>query len=89
MTIKILKTIATTFVCLIMAILIAPNAPLVNFKFDHLDIEAQTAGTIADTKNWTITDSTFTTTDGTQPIIPTAPYVSDKKGEKKGGGGYK
>src|SRR5271170_28638 len=34
-----------------------PNAPLVNFKLDHLDIQAATAGTIADVKNWTITDS--------------------------------
>jgi hypothetical protein len=47
-----------------------PNAPLVNFKLDHLDIQAATAGTIADVKDWTISDSTFTTTDGTQPVIP-------------------
>ena len=47
-----------------------PNAPLVNFKLDHLNIQAATAGTISDVKDWTISDSTFTATDGTQPVIP-------------------
>ena len=46
-----------------------PNATLDNFRLDHLNIAAQTAGTIANTKGWTITDSTFTTTDGTQPVL--------------------
>jgi polygalacturonase len=40
-----------------------PNAPLVDFRLDHLNIEAQTAGTITDTKNWTLTDNTITTAD--------------------------
>ena len=46
-----------------------PNAPLTDFKLDHLNIEAQTAGTIADAINWTMTDNTIKTTDGTQPTF--------------------
>jgi polygalacturonase len=46
-----------------------PNAPLVNFKLDHLDIEALTAGTITDAKNWTLTDNTIKTADGSQVTI--------------------
>ena len=44
-----------------------PTATLDDFRLDHLNIQAATAGTLADTKNWTITDSTITTTDNTQP----------------------
>jgi polygalacturonase len=46
-----------------------PNATLDDFHFDHLDIEAATAGTIANSKNWTITDSNIKTSDGTQPVF--------------------
>jgi len=46
-----------------------PNATLDNFRFDHIDIEARTAGTIADTKNWTIADSNIKTADGTKPVF--------------------
>ena len=46
-----------------------PSAPLENFKIDHLNIEAQTAGTIADTVNWTMTDNIIKTADGTQPTF--------------------
>jgi polygalacturonase len=49
-----------------------PNAPLVNFRLDHLDIEAQTAGTIADTVNWVMTDNNIKTADGTQPTFVTS-----------------
>lgn len=31
-----------------------PAAPLVNFRLDHIQIQAQSAGTIADIRNWTI-----------------------------------
>ncbi len=49
-----------------------PTAPLVDFHLDHLDIEAQTAGTIADAKGWTLTDNHIQTTDGTTvKLIPT------------------
>lgn len=40
-----------------------PSAPLVNFKFDHLDIQAATAGSIADVKDWTFSDIKLTTAD--------------------------
>ena len=43
-----------------------PNAPLVDFKLDHLNIEAATAGTIANAKNWTMTDNTIKTADGSK-----------------------
>ena len=43
-----------------------PNAPLEDFRLDHLDIEAQTAGTIANSKNWTLSDNTIKTADGSK-----------------------
>ena len=43
-----------------------PNATLDNFKLDHLDIQAQTAGSIADSKDWTLADNTIQTTDGSK-----------------------
>ncbi|MGA7832953.1 MAG: glycosyl hydrolase family 28 protein [Terracidiphilus sp.] len=43
-----------------------PNATLDHFRFDHLDIEAATAGTIADAKDWTMTESDLKTTDGSK-----------------------
>jgi polygalacturonase len=46
-----------------------PNATLDNFRLDHLHIEAATAGTIADARNWSITDSTIKTADGSKPVF--------------------
>jgi polygalacturonase len=46
-----------------------PNAPLENFRLDHLDIEAATAGTIANAKGWTLSDNTVHTADGSQPTF--------------------
>ena len=46
-----------------------PAAPLENFHLDHLNIEAQTAGTIANAKNWTLTDSTIQTADGSKVTL--------------------
>jgi polygalacturonase len=43
-----------------------PNATLDNFKIDHLNIEAATAGTIANAKDWTMTDNVITTADGSK-----------------------
>jgi polygalacturonase len=43
-----------------------PNAPLVDFHLDHLDIEAATAGTIANAKNWSMSDNTIKTADGSK-----------------------
>ncbi|HEV2486474.1 MAG TPA: GDSL-type esterase/lipase family protein [Terracidiphilus sp.] len=55
-----------------------PNATLDNFRFDHLDIEAATAGTIANSRNWTITDSYIRTADGSKPVF-TDSVVDDPK----------
>jgi len=46
-----------------------PTATLDDFRFDHLDIQAATAGTIANTRNWIITDSKIKTADGTKPVF--------------------
>ncbi len=43
-----------------------PNATLDDFRLDHLDIEAATAGTIANAKNWTLTDNSIKTADGSK-----------------------
>jgi polygalacturonase len=40
-----------------------PDAPLTNFRFDHLDIQAATAGSIADARDWTFSDIHLTTAD--------------------------
>jgi len=45
------------------------NATLDDFRFDHLDIQADTAGTIANAKNWTITESNIQTKDGSKPVF--------------------
>ncbi len=41
-----------------------PNAPLTGFRFDHLDIQAATAGSIADANDWTFADDKIVTADG-------------------------
>jgi polygalacturonase len=48
-----------------MAIQVAayPNATLDDFRLDHLDLEAKTAGTIADTRNWQLSDIAIHTAD--------------------------
>lgn len=53
-----------------------PNATLDNFRLDHLDIEAATAGTIANAKNWTLTGNNIHTADGSKPAF-TDSTVSD------------
>ncbi len=40
-----------------------PNAPLTDFRFDHLDIQAATAGSIANAKNWSFADDKIVTAD--------------------------
>lgn len=44
-----------------------PDAPLVDFRLDHLDIQAATAGTIANAQDWTLTHNHIRTADGTRP----------------------
>jgi lysophospholipase L1-like esterase len=46
-----------------------PNATLDNFRIDHLDIEAATAGSIADTRNWILTDNIIKTGDGSKLVF--------------------
>lgn len=55
-----------------------PNATLDNFRLDHLDMDAATAGTIANAKNWTMTDNNIHTADGTKPLF-TDTAVHDPK----------
>jgi polygalacturonase len=55
-----------------------PNAPLVDFKIDHLDIEAATAGTIANAKNWTMTDNIIKTADGSKVTFTYSVNTSTK-----------
>ncbi len=46
-----------------------PNAPLINFRFDHIDISAQTAGMIADAKDWTFSTTEIKTADGSTVAV--------------------
>jgi len=46
-----------------------PNATLDNFRIDHLDIEAATAGTIANGRNWTLEENKIKTADGSKVIF--------------------
>jgi polygalacturonase len=55
-----------------------PNATLDDFHFDHLDIEAATAGTIANAKNWTITESSIKTADGSKPMFTDSTFRDPK-----------
>jgi polygalacturonase len=54
-----------------------PNAPLEDFRIDHLDIEAKTAGSITDTKSWTLTDINLKTADNTKPTLNGPPAKAE------------
>lgn len=54
-----------------------PDALLENFRLDHLDIQAKTAGTIANAKNWIITDSKIETADQSKPVF--TDFTTDDK----------
>jgi polygalacturonase len=41
-----------------------PNAPLVDFRFDHIDIQAQQAGSITNAQDWSFSDVHLHTSDG-------------------------
>ena len=56
-----------------------PNATLDNFTIDHLNIQAKTAGTIANTRNWTLNDNTITTADGSTPTFTDTPLTPNTK----------
>jgi polygalacturonase len=55
-----------------------PDAPLENFGFDHLEIEAKTAGTIANAKDWKFAHMEIKTADGST-VKMTDQSVSDPK----------
>jgi polygalacturonase len=46
-----------------------PNATLDDFRIDHLDIEAATAGTVANAKNWKLTENHIKTADGSKVVF--------------------
>ena len=56
-----------------------PDAPLVDFKIDHLNIEAKTAGTIANAKNWSMIDNTINTADGSKVTFTSGDAIADPK----------
>jgi polygalacturonase len=54
------------------------EAPLENFSFDHIDIEAKTAGTIANAKDWKFAHMDIKTADGST-VKMTDKAVTDPK----------
>ncbi|MGD0680978.1 MAG: glycosyl hydrolase family 28 protein [Terracidiphilus sp.] len=46
-----------------------PNATLDDFRIDHLNIEAATAGTIANAKNWKLAENQIKTADGSKVVF--------------------
>ena len=55
-----------------------PNATLDNFRLDHLDMEAKTAGFIANAKNWTFSDNQIRTADGSKVTVTDVPEPHGK-----------
>jgi polygalacturonase len=52
------------------------DTPLTDFKIDHIDIEAATAGTIADAKDWALSDIKLSTTDNSTVKITESTNVT-------------
>ncbi len=50
-----------------------PEGPLENFRLGHILIEAQSAGKVADTKNWSLSDVSIRATDGSQLTCTDSP----------------
>ncbi len=46
-----------------------PSDPIQDFLFEHLNISAKTAGTIADAENWTFQDTQIHTADGSHVVL--------------------
>jgi len=55
-----------------------PDAPLENFCLDHLEIEATTAGTIANAKNWSFENNQIRTDDGSKLVFTDAAKHNSK-----------
>jgi polygalacturonase len=56
------------------------DAPLENFEFRNLQIQAATAGHIADAKDWTFTDMHLTTMDGSAVLVSDSQHVTGLTG---------
>lgn len=56
-----------------------PNATLDNFRIDHLNIEAATAGTIANAKKWSMIDNTIKTADGSKVTFVSGDAIPNPK----------
>lgn len=54
-----------------------PDAPLTDFRLDHIDIHAATAGHITDTKNWSMTGNRIETADGSKVDLNGTPRKSE------------
>jgi polygalacturonase len=57
-----------------------PNATLDNFRLDHLNIQAATAGTVADSKGWTMSDVNIQAADKSELKVLKAGEVPAKEG---------
>jgi polygalacturonase len=53
-----------------------PNATLDDFRIDHLDIEAATAGSVANAKNWKLADNHIKTADGSAMVFTDSTEVN-------------
>jgi polygalacturonase len=60
-----------------------PDAPLTDFHFDHLDIEAASAGTIADAKDWSFADDKLTIADGSAVKVTDSTNVTGLPGDPR------
>jgi polygalacturonase len=53
-----------------------PNATLDDFRIDHLDIEAATAGTIANARNWKLSENQIKTADGSKVVFTDSAVIN-------------
>lgn len=58
-----------------------PSDPIQDFKFDHIDIQAKTGGTIADVENWTFMNTTINTEDGSHVTLKDCKNISGLSGK--------
>ncbi len=57
------------------------DAPFVDFEFKNVDIEADSAGSIQDAKNWTFTNTRIRTKDGSQVTLKDCTNVTGLNGK--------
>ncbi|MBV8830669.1 MAG: right-handed parallel beta-helix repeat-containing protein [Acidobacteriaceae bacterium] len=53
-----------------------PDAPVENYRFDHLYIDAKSAGTIADAINWVFSNTVVKTSDGSEVSLKNCKNVT-------------